>query len=212
MLGGVSASIKLEAKLQTTYDLTFNGGFTFSSSGATGNGVNGYASTQFDNTSLPLNDYALGFYQNTSNAPAKTEEILMGASSSTRLPAVQIGTNFNSTDYFIRSGAFVIGQTANSGNITGFYVLNRQVSGTSECYRNGNITPIISVSNSYSNTGSAVPILLWNFWRVNEPYSNGFANQRLSFAFISESFSLDEAGFFEDIINTFQTSIGRNTY
>jgi len=46
-LGGVSASIAINAKRNTTYDIVFSGGWTFSSSGATGNGSNNVGYTNY---------------------------------------------------------------------------------------------------------------------------------------------------------------------
>ena len=215
MVGSTSTSTALNGKrTASTFDLIYNGGFTYTSSGATGNGLTGWANTNFNNSSLLQNDYSVGFYQFTDNTPVKSEELIMGQSFGTNRPQIQIATNLTAIaggSYYIRSGDTPNANTPNGGNIDGFYILNRTGSTTSELFRNGNLTPKLTVSTTYTNSGGK-PIALWNFYENTAPYSNGFANQGLCFAFIGNGLSDSDITNFSNIINTFQTTLGRNTY
>jgi hypothetical protein len=213
MLGGTAASTALNGKRTsgTTYDLTYNGGLTYSSSGATGNGLNGYASTNFNNQSTIQDNYSLGFYQFTNNAPAKTEELIMGYRDAVGTPKFQIATNIGGS-YFVRSGNDTSATASNGGNARGLYVLNRTGSTTSSMYKNGNTTPIITITGSYTQGGPSGSIFVWNFSNAGTVYSNGYANQGLNFIFIGKGLTGTQITNFSTIINTFQTTLSRNTY
>ena len=214
MLGSTSSSTALNGKrTSSTYDLIYNGGFTYSSSGATGNGTTGWANTNFNQNTLLQNDYCLGFYQFTENTPSKSEQIIMGQSFGSFRPILQISTKIPDVGgkAFIRSGDNVSGD-ATLSDVKGLYILNRTGSTTSQLFRNGNLTPLISVTSSYTNSGSGRPIAVWTFYQDTGIYSNSFANQGLSFIFIGNGLSASDITNFSNIINTFQTTLGRNTY
>jgi hypothetical protein len=215
MLGGVATSTALNGNRNsgTTYDLQYSGtGFTYTSSGATGNGATSYANTNFRNTFLLQDNYSLGFYQFSDNIPLKTEEVIMG-NLSVDIPVLQIATNLNPSLYFIRSGANGGATTAaNGGNVKGFYALTRTGSTSSSLFRNGNTTPILTATNSYTKSGSGANIFLWNFNFNGNPYSNSYANQTLNFAFIGKGLTASQISTLSTIINLFQTTLGRNTY
>ena len=215
MLGGTESSTALNGNRNsgTTYDLRYSGtGFTYTASGATGDGTSSYANTNYLNSLLLQDDYSMGFYQFSSNSPVKTEEEILGVVS-TNIPLLQVATNFGSTSYSVRSGANV-GATnvANGGNIKGFYALTRTGSTSSSLFRNGNTTPIVTVTNSYTKSGSGANIFLWNFNFNGSPYGNSYANQTLNFAFIGKGLTATQISTLSTIINSFQTTLGRNTY
>jgi len=217
MLGGVAASTALNGKRTsgTTYDLRYSGGgFSYSASGATGNGTSSYANTNYLNTLTIQNDYSMGLYQFSNNTPSKTEEVIMGAFSTTgNLPSLQIATNLNPSLYFMRSGQNGAATTAsNGGNVTGFYALTRTGSTSSSLFRNGNTTPILTATNSYTESVTGLNIFLWTMNFEGVPYSNGYANQTLNFAFIGKGLTASQISTLSTIINSFQTTLGRNTY
>ena len=212
MIGSTSASIALMGKRGVGYDLTFNGGFTFSSSGAEGLGVNGYANTNFSNITTVANDYSFGVYQYTGNVPSKTEECLMGNFSfNTQTPELLICSNNGPNNYAFRSGTATLVSASNGGNIPGLYIGNRTGSTTSELYRNGNLTPILILTANTYTESTGVDVFLWNI-NIGGPYGNGFANQGLNFAFIGKGLTISDVNNLSTIINTFQTTLGRNIY
>lgn len=214
MIGGTSSSIALNGfRSGSTFDLTFNGGFTFNSSGATGNGTTGWANTKFNNTGMTQDDYSAGFYQFTRDNATQTSEVIMGQSFGSSFPQLQLSTDISRINYFMRSGPFSAStQVANGGNTDGFYINNRTGSTTTQLYRNGSLTPILNLTGSYTQAGTAYPIALWNFYQATGVFGTGYANQGLNFAFIG--FGLDQTDItnLSSIVNTFETSLGRNTY
>jgi hypothetical protein len=156
----------------------------------------------------------MGMYQFTDNSPSKTEEVVMGVFSLTgNLPSLQIATNLNPSLYFMRSGQNGAATTAsNGGNIKGFYALTRTGSTSSSLFRNGNTTPILTATNSYTESVTGYNIFLWNMNLAGTAYSNGYANQTLNFAFIGKGLTANQISTLSTIINSFQTTLGRNTY
>ena len=214
MIGGTSGSIALNGfRTGSTFDLTFNGGFTFNSSGATGNGTTGWANTNFLNTSTDQDDYSLGFYQFTRVNANLTDEVIMGQSFGSNFPQFQIATDISRTSYFLRSGPFSASTTvANGGNTDGLFIANRTGATTSQLFRNGSLTPIGSLTGAYTEGGTSYPIALWNFYQSTGVFSNSYANQGLNFAFIGKGLTSTDITNLSSIVNTFQTSLNRNTY
>jgi hypothetical protein len=192
------------------FRLTFNGGFTYNASGATGNGSNGYGNTHYSTSDTVQDDISLGFYQFTENTPALTEELILGSYGGE--PAIQLSTNLGPGSYFMRLGDLsTTSSGSNGGNVDGFYIANRTGSTSSQLYRNGSLTPILSYSTSYTQSGSQNQYL-WNFNLGGTPYGNGYANQGLCFAFFGQGLSGTDITNFSSIVNTFNTTLGRNTY
>jgi hypothetical protein len=208
-VGATAASHSINALLNSSYNITWFGGMTHGISGSTGNGTNGYGipnilTSNFTSSS----NYSMGFYQNTENTPLCGEEVSMGillGSSN-----FQIASNVNSTKWFMRSNSGTGTELANSGNIDGNYILNR--TGTTYTSLSRNNSVILSNTSSPNALQVNHKIYLFNFNFGNAPYGNGFANQTYCFAFFGEGFSNSEITTLDSIINTFQTSLGRNTY
>lgn len=214
MLGGSANTTRLNGiRANSVYDLDYNGGFTYNASGATGNGSDGWADTNFNKNAFPQNNMSMGFYQFTQNAPAKTEEVIMGSSQTGQFPHLQIGTRISGTDWFLRFGSFTAVQASAGGNYNGFYVASRTTAGSGFLYRNGNTTPILLAPTTYTKSASPLKTLsVWNFYQDTGVYANGYANQGLSFIFFGTGLTDLQVGTFSTIVNTFQTTLGRNTY
>ena len=214
MLGGTVFSNQLNGNRTsgTTYDLSLFGGFSYSSSGTTGNGINGYGDTGYNNQLLLQDDYSWGVYQFSNTTPAKTDEIIMGVRIGTSPPVFQLASEIAGVGYFTRSGNDNTATAPNSGNRNGFYIVNRTNSTGSNVYRNGNLTPILSVSGTYTKAAPGGNFYVWNWNQDGAPYFNSYANQGLSFIFIGKGLTNTEITNLSNIINTFQTTLGRNTY
>jgi hypothetical protein len=103
MLGGIANSSKLEAKGNTSYNMTWTSGVTFSSSGATGNGTDGYGSTGWiQNTNsasfgMGLDDASAWVY--IQNVVSASNKYTFGSADSTR--SFGFGNSYNG---FVRVG------------------------------------------------------------------------------------------------------------
>jgi len=215
-LGSTAASHSINALLNKSYDITWNGGMTHGISGSTGNGTNAYADTNWSYFNWPQDDFSIGFYQTTSNTPVVTEEFITGKYDGTAFRMV-VSSNNGPGNYFMRGGS-ASGRlrTPNGGNIDGQYITTRTGSTQADLYRNTSF--IGSHVASYTkpvSPDSGPNIYFWNFnfdAPPGTPYSNGYANQTLAFSFMGEGLSSTEVSTLDGIINTFQTSLGRNTY
>lgn len=215
LLGATSGSTALNAiRDNYFYDLTYNNvsGFTFNSSGATGDGLTAWANTNFNNTDFLQDNMSMGLYQFTQNTPTKTEEVSMGQSfGATNLPHAQFGTRVGS-NRILRFGSATAVSASAGGLYNGFYVASRTTSAAGYLYRNGNTTPVLSATTTYTEGGNSRPIAVWNFYQNIGVYGNGYSNQGYSFIFLGEGLSSAEVATFSSIVNTFQTTLGRNTY
>jgi hypothetical protein len=213
-VGSTASSNKYNLKdpqdTDAAYRLTFYGGMSFNTSGATGNGSDGYADTHYSTSATTQDDISCGFYQFTENSPSLSEELILGSYGGD--PSIQLGSNLGPGSYFMRLGdPSTTSSAGNGGNIDGFYIANRTGSTASQLYRNGSLTPILNYSTSYTQSGSFNQFL-WNFNLGGSPYGNSFANQGLCFAFYGRGLSGTDITNFSSIVNTFNATLGRNTY
>jgi hypothetical protein len=216
MLGGNAAGCKFNAKdprdLNAAYRLTFNGGVSFDASGMTGNGTNGYADTNFSVNNFDRYSAHLSFYNTLRTAT--TGRIEMGASKQTGSPqsSYDLFIDFG-TPTFERGGSIdtnnvglSFNNNANSAN-TGNFVVSRTGDTFTGLYKNG-----VSELTSTKVTNGLVNINLGIGARISDVVPQGYTTRRCAFATAGAGLSPSEVSTLSTIINTFQTSVGRNTY
>ena len=204
-VGGTASSHSINANLNKTYDITWNGGMTHDISGSTGNASNGYGNTNFttqDYTSMQFSSF--GLYINGGDINANglhggffggNDGLLLGANDGN-----QIGWRhgqFNGTS-----------KTSNGGVLTGNFISIRTGITQSDLYKNSvNIDTLVVPPQSTYN----IPFYLFaaNVFNI---FTDNYSNDRLSFAFLANNLTYSEVPILSTIINTFQTSLGRNTY
>lgn len=208
LLGGVANSSKLNAVNIGTYDITWNGGMSFTVTGATSNGTNGYGDTGFIYSGSNLSYFtngSFGVYCNT--AFDGSTRCPMGSGpygffgGTGRVMIYGANNGFN-MDYGVSND---YGRVSISSTPRGLYIcsstgtsLNRVLVNGSTAY---STTPVTKPVNGVSGS-----MLL--FKRDDGFYYNGTE----SFAFISSVLTPSEQTTLSTIINTYQTSLGRNTY
>jgi hypothetical protein len=208
LLGGVANSAKLNAVNLGTYDITWNGGMSFTVTGATSNGTNGYGDTGFIYSGSNLSyftDGSFGVYCNT--AFDGSTRCPMGSGpygffgGTGRVMIYGANNGFN-MDYGVSAD---YGRVSISSTPKGLYVcsstgtsLNRVLVNGSTAY---STTPVTKPVNGVSGS-----MLL--FKRDDGFYYNGTE----SFAFISSVLTPAQQATLSTIINTYQTSLGRNEY
>ena len=208
MLGGNSSGCKFNGKNPLDTDganrLVFNGGWTFNASGATANGTNAFANSFLSaSTITPLNSQHLGIYLGSNVAPA-AGKTYAGAASST--PHYFVIAQDGTPRYFygVSDGGTLTGLSPNTqGNIT----ISSSGSTNSALYKNG------SLLNSVVNgNGQSIPHALYLGAMNNAGTAIQFYNNEFRFATMGRGLSTPEVSTLSTIINTFQTSLGRNTY
>ena len=215
VLGGIAASQAINGNLNTSYNLTFNNGFTHSYSGFVGTTLTSYAETNYvpstehtgntmsmgmftndvDLINTEGNFYMMGAYvaqdrflswdyENFSSNPSFTGKYLQNTST-TSIP-VSATTNW-------------IGMVQLGGDGTTKYITQN---------RNG-----VNYIASAAQDGTTLPnqsIYLSNINVLGGPYRG--QGSRVAFAYMGDYLTTGETTTLSSIINTFQTTLGRNTY
>jgi hypothetical protein len=208
LLGGVANSSKLNAVNLGTYDITWNGGMSFTVTGATSNGTNGYGDTGFIYSGSNLSYFtngSFGVYCNTafdSNTRCPMGSGPYGFFGGTGRVMIYGANNGFNMDYGVSND---YGRVSVTSTPKGLYLcsstgtsLNRVLVNGSTAY---STTPVTKPVNGVSGS-----MLL--FKRDDGFYYNGTE----SFAFISSVLTPSEQTTLSTIINTYQTSLGRNEY
>jgi hypothetical protein len=218
ILGGVQNSHAINGNLNTSLNLTYGGGWTHTSNGQSPNGSNGYADTGY---AIPSGtfvgsscDISFGIYINDFNGVSGAYDLDMGA----RIPDPDnthihwIGAEWAATSSSRYSSANVSGSYTGSPS-TGFYTVNRSrpvSTATILLFKNSVLNIATSQVGADTTGTSGSKLFLGAISAGNTPQF--FSKKRQCFAFISSYLNTTETPIFMNIVNTFQTTLGRNTY
>lgn len=208
MLGGNSSGCKFNGKnpvdTDAGYRLVFNGGWTFDASGATSNGSNAFANSFLSaSTITPLNSQHLSIYLGSNVAPAAGKTYAGAASS---VPYYFVIGQDGTPRYFygVSDNGILTSTTPNTqGNLT----ISSSGGTNSTLYKNGTL-----VHNGSNSNGNSIPHSIYFGAMNNAGTAIQFYNNQFRFATIGGGLTAAEVSTLSTIINTFQTSIGRNTY
>ena len=219
-IGGVANSNKINAKLPGTYDITFNGTYTHNYSGSTSNSSS-LASTNYVAVSPTdnLNSHHYSLYIGTTGATyAGGAVYIMEFGNIDTLfngnfLGVLLGVEYNvdgGQTYFgnLTGGLKVIDKTT-MGTSLGFIGASRETSTSWFLNKNG--------SNIATDTNTRTQVFPSNALG-NPTYIPAFAGnivsgqRRHQFTTFGEGLTSAEMNQLQTIINTFQTTLGRNTY
>ena len=200
MIGGVANSVALFGKRTsgTTYDISWSGNpLTFTSSGATGNG-SGYGNTNLSRAIYSnLGDFSFGCYISGNDAAAFGYELGTAGGTDRNLLIVR----YINSDAFVGTGNGF--KTGNNPGALGMYIATQTgTTGTVKLIKNGSTT-LINTTNSDNQFDGNIQWVL----RGQE-----FSVRTMSFAVFSRYYTDAQVQTLSNIINTFQTSLGRNTY
>ena len=206
MVGGTAAKHKfnfMDARdLDAAYRLTFNGGWTHASTGALPSGVNSHADTNFNSNILALNSSTLLFYTTTNsdgvlvdmgNSDNVSENIMLIKLSSSTL----LSTNSSS------AGRIAVSNTDSRG----LYLLTRTASNVVKYFKNSSLISSSSAS-SLSTVNRNIWISAWN--NVLGDYYRSPRNVICSA--MADGLNDTESANLSNAINTFNTTLTRNTY
>ena len=215
MLGGNSSGCKFNGKnpidTNGAYRLTFNGGWTFNSSGATSNGTNAYAETYLSGSSVTAGNNHISTYMLNNTVYTGTGKTWIGTVGPTTgviyncyYSLGQEGTPYNW--YGCRF------DKANNNNTVapqprGFNITTTTGTSFQNLYRNGSVVVSYGGAGSGTLTSSVVIGALNNNGTIQQYYDNTYA-----FVTMGLGLGVTQQSTLSTIINTFQTSLGRNTY
>lgn len=181
------------------FRLSFNGGWTHSSTGATPNGTNAYANTYFNpNVEFSTNNSAhLSIYSRT-NSATQIDFGVQNVSTITYLITSYNGANA----YASVHGSGVLTPNTNS---TGFYVATRTSSNVLKLFKNNS-----QLGSTYTGASGSRGTLNMYLGALNiGGVADYFTNRNYAFASAGDGLTDAESANFYTAVQAFQTTLGR---
>ena len=206
MVGGNSTKHSYNFMNTATFQLTFNGFWTHSATGALPNGTNAFADTGINaSTVLTQNNSHLGFYSRTDTISSGRVSIGAGAGSRFHLMYLKFRGNayaFNTSNVATQFA------TAANANSQGFYLSNKTSAAIGGLTLDKNGTQIAAntaaiAANNYPN----INIYISTYNGLNE-----FDNKECAGATVGMGLNATKRGQLEDMVNALNTSLSRNVY
>jgi hypothetical protein len=192
MASQMKYNLKDARDLDAAFRLTWSGGWTYSATGATPNGTNGYANTNLlGNTNVLKGDFGFGIYSRTN----VNNNGAFGIDTS-----LHIYPRFTDTTTYYRlfNGGIGVNNNSSLGFIHGY----NNSSFVSTSWYNSNK---VNTYNSSTFNISSTNLLLGG----NVPGAGGFDNRQLAFAFASQSLNDTEAQLLNQITEKYQVALSR---
>lgn len=205
LLGGTGASCAIEGKSATS-KITWNGGMTFGSLGAAGNGTNAYGNVAYnENTLSTLNNFHQSFY---SNSNVRSDGLFLGVTDGTNRTSMY-GWDFSAPSAQAGNVVQASGAYAAFNNLSSlaFYIGNRTASNAQNIYANGTLRA--------SNTTASTSKVNGNFYvfarnNTSSGSADAFRNARCAFFSLGLSLSATDVTNLQNAVHTFNTTLGRN--
>ena len=206
MVGGSASSHKFNAKdprdLDVAFRLSFVGGWTHSSNGATPNGTTAYADTFYKPSNGLLDSAHISYYSRTS-ATAGTA-IDMGSIGGTNYYHAHIKYTGDLMYGLINTST--VFSTSMPGDVSqGLYCFSRINSATIQSYKNGTIRSVLGSTSSARNTNN----IYFGAGNVNGVASQ-FGTKQIAFASLGEGLNDAENTVLYTAVQKFNTTLGRN--
>lgn len=188
------------------FRLTFNGGWTHSANGALPNGTNAWANTGFIPTNISgTNNAHLSYYSRTNSVV--TDEFVLGSQDVGNISAyLRVRAQSNTCE-----GGFGIYSNSQAHTFTtdssGLFTMNFQSATLRQMVRNKTIL-VANTSNLPIIKTSTNPLYLGCFNNRGTPAF--YTNKECAFASIGNGMSNIEQALFYDIVQEYQTILGRN--
>jgi hypothetical protein len=197
---GASAAACAQNLKSSSFTGTFTSGWTFASTGVTGNGTSSF----MDSTLIPSNELSLtsGHYSIYSRTNIDSLSIDMGALSGTQVNH-QLWLRFSNTTYFRYSNANSAGTLSGQTSSLGHYILNRNSITNTNGYKNG------SAILTELQTAALPTVSIY----IGARNSNGSftlpTTREYAFASIGDGLTDTQASNFYTAVQAFQTTLSR---
>ena len=206
-VGGSALSHKWNLKdprdLDVAYRLTFNGGWTHSSTGALPNGTTAFANTYFNpSVNGVLNSHHLSYYPRTNR---NTSSVDMGVGSHPNYNIMEINVPTTTTRAIINQSSLTTNFT--DTNSLGLYVGNRTASNSVSIWKNG-VSRISDSATSTSLLNGSILIGAMNDIALTATLY--FSNKETCFATIGAGLTNTEVANFYTAVQAYQTTLSRN--
>jgi hypothetical protein len=211
---GASAAACAQNLKSASFTGSFSSGWTFASTGVTGNGVSSFMntgfnpSTQLSNNSINMSGYSRS--QKYPNLSATPMIVFASLGSGTNLLDLEIinASNANKTasyiyDYDANKGILEVATTSTLG----FYTSVRSSTSSHKIYKNGSV---IATSTTASNYNNGANLNLY-FGALNNNGALLFSNDVIyAFASIGDGLTDTQASNLYTAVQAFQTTLSRN--
>ena len=203
VIGGTAAAHKFNLidprDADAAFRLNFVGGWTHASTGMTPNGTTGYANTFLNATTVQTTNH-LAFYSRTLTVGTGLE---MGAATLTYNQLRASNTSGNYGGYL--SGALNLSGWTTTNDARGFWIGSKISNSDRRSFRNG----IQQGSNLTSDTNVHPNLNIWIGGRNDSNFLNAASNKECALASIGDGLTAVEALAFYQIVQAFQTKLGR---
>jgi len=198
-VGGTASTHKynfMDARdLDAAFRLTFNGGWTHASTGATPNGTNAYANTFLNPFNYGQNDFSFGCYLRTTGSYG----CYIGAVATYRNYLLPFGTTYYAQ---INSSGYA-STVITSAQTTKLHVISRTTSATASTYINGTLLFNDNVvSDGKPNSNMYIGAL-------NSSGLGYYSSNEQAFAFIADGLSPTDVTNLTNTVQNFQTTLSR---
>ena len=196
-------NLKDPRDLDAAFRLSFIGGWTHTSAGATPNGTNGYANTFLTPSStLTVNSTHLSVYLNTNNAPPYADPVEIGCFNSVTR-SILLQQAIAATLLTRNLGGVISG--AQSGR-TGFGITSKTSATVTTLYKNG-----LSVASGNSGgTLPTLPIFIGTMNYLGSPFSTGWTNNTIAFSSIGSGLTDAEALTLTSLVQRYLNTLSRS--
>ena len=194
-------NLKDPRDLDAAFRLAFNGTWTYTQQGATGNGTNAYANTYLTPSTTLGSTFALSYYSNINVASTSPVSCEIGAfQSGSQMLGLSLRRNL-SADLFGTDG---YGLSATSTSTTSdFYGISSRISTTSlKLWKN----TTLAVTNTTTDTGTKPSIQIT--LNLNNGLT-GYSNRRCAFSHISDGLTDTEVSNLYTSVQTFNQDLSR---
>lgn len=210
IVGGNATAHSYNLVNTSLYQLTFSSGWTHSSTGMLPNGTSAYADTGLSPSSvlnLTSSHFALYSQTNATGGNYASSGIYDGSNKAFNLYLKYFNGNRGTAMYNENFSAL----GGSESDSRGLFIGTRIASNDIKLYKNGSVVG----SNTNTETGSILPTSTVYLSAANtngSPNGVTYDNKALSFGSIGLGLNSTEATTLSTIVNTFNTTLGRNTY
>lgn len=199
MVGGSADSCRQNLK-SSSFTGTFNGGWTFASTGATPNGTNAFMNTGLNpSTQLLQNSTHLSFYSRTNTTDSAVRvDIGLGSGTNTSLYlSCRINNTNGPLSNIHQTGIKLLNSLSNS---LGYYLSSRVVSTERKLYANNSLIDTFVVTSQTPSNDTII---------FGSNLTGEWSNRQCAFASIGDGLTDTQASNLYTAVQAFQTSLGR---
>ena len=203
MASQMKYNLKDARDLDAAFRLTWSGGWTYSSNGATTNGTNSFADTKLNPLSTLATSYpSFGVYWRNTFSTGQTN--IMGCCNTTTVNRMDLGFDVGVTVPFVATSSNPSDLGTATSN-TGYICATRQGANVSKLFRNGAIL-INGVQTFTANPNYNFYLAARNEGGTTSYYSN---NQQIAFAHIGNSLTDQDTLLLNQIVEKYQVALSR---